>query len=415
MKKQMHLSMSAWTFKPRHSVRPPVGLPIGRAVWIALVLACVCNSSWAQLSAGRVMAASGTIKATDPQGKVRLLEKGGEVYSGDKVVTADGALAQVRLNDGGYLSIRPGTEMVFDRFVYDEKDASKSNFLVSLVRGGFRSITGLIGRTNPNAYQIRTSTATVGIRGTDHEPMVIQNIPGMAAMGAPGLYDKVNDGETFIRNKDGMLSLKRGDVGFAPLTAGQAPQTLPKIPAFYKVEVKVDARDPNDGASTKPETSSPAPTVDPLRPSTAARREALREAQNISPAPANAPNAGLQPPLAPTTGITGGTLPLGTRLAPATLQTSVIEPKSTSTVPLLAPTTLVTPTRIAPTTTLIAPTTTQIAPTSTLIAPSTTLIAPTTTQIAPTSTLIAPTSTLIAPTTTLTAPKTTINSTILLK
>lgn len=405
MTKPMHQSMSAWTSKPRHPAHPPVFRVSGRAMGLVLALACVCSPSWAQLYAGRVMSASGTIKATDTHGKERLLEKGSEVYSGDKVVTADGALAQVRLNDGGYLSIRPGTEMVIERFVFDEKDASKSNFLVSLVRGGFRSITGLIGRTNPDAYQIRTSTATVGIRGTDHEPMVIQNIPGMAAMGAPGLYDKVNDGETFIRNKDGLLSLKRGDVGFAPLSASQAPQTLPKVPAFYKMELKVDARDPNDGATGKPDRNAPptAKSGDFLRPTTAARREALRELQPLG-----------TKELAPAPTLTA---PTTTQLAPTTLiapTTKTLEP----TTMLVAPTT----TQIAPTTTLIAPTTTQIAPTTTLIAPTTTLIAPTTTLIAPTTTLIAPTTTQIAPTTTqiapsttLIAPTTTINSTILLK
>jgi hypothetical protein len=108
-----------------------------------------------------------------------------------------------------------------------------------------RSISGMIGKTNPDGYQIKSNTATVGIRGTDHEPMVIPpGVPGLAALGQPGLYDKVNDGETFIRNQVGLLSIKKGEVGFAAVgIANMAPQALKVIPDFYKIEVKVDARD----------------------------------------------------------------------------------------------------------------------------------------------------------------------------
>jgi hypothetical protein len=365
------------------------------------------SAVWAQLPAAKVMSVTGTVKAIDPQGRERFLEKGFEVRSGEKIITGDGALVQMRLNDGGFLSVRAGSEMVIDRFVYDEKNASNSNFLVSLVRGGFRSITGLIGKTNPDAYQIRTTTATVGIRGTDHEPMVIpEGVPGMAALGPPGFYDKVNDGETFIRNRNGVLSLKRGEIGFAPAIADRAPAILLKIPDFYKVELKTDARETGDRSDGKGDANRKAADGTMLlRPSLATRSATtttlLKDAT-----------------LAPVTTTTTTTL-----ISP--INTTVLSPVSstllTSEPVLLAPTT----TLIAPTTTLVAPissttliapiTTTTIAPTTTLITPTTTLIAPTTTYIAPTTTYIAPTTTLIAPTTTYIAPTTTIKSTTLLK
>lgn len=245
--------------------------------WLVVAaLLCCAPLTWAQQSAAKVMAVAGSAKAIDPQGHERALAKGADLYAGDKIVTADGALVQMRLNDGGYMSVRAGTELVIDRFVHDEKNASNSSFLVSLLRGGFRSITGLIGRTNPSGYQIRSATATVGIRGTDHEPMVILDTPGMQALGAPGLYDKVNDGETFITNKGGVLSLKRGDVGFAPLAGETPPQVLLKVPDFYKLDVKTDARESKDDADSKSDGNKRAnPGGGLLRPSVAARREAM--------------------------------------------------------------------------------------------------------------------------------------------
>jgi hypothetical protein len=235
-----------------HLTTHPLLRVLGRGfTFVLLSMAGLAGSAWAQLPAARIMSVTGSAKAIDPQGRERQLEKGAEVRSGEKIVTADGALVQMRLNDGGFMSVRSGTEMVIDRFSYDEKNASNSSFLVSLVRGGFRSITGLIGKTNPDAYQIRTATATVGIRGTDHEPMVIpEGVPGMTAMGAPGFYDKVNDGETFIRNRgaksDSQVSLpiahRKCCKEFLTFTKWMSKWTHAKLPALPMAKVMPIAR-----------------------------------------------------------------------------------------------------------------------------------------------------------------------------
>ncbi|MFZ2307501.1 MAG: hypothetical protein WAW34_09275 [Rhodoferax sp.] len=270
------------------------------SLMVAAALLGHTDRALAQQSAARVMSVSGVATATDPQGRERPLAKGAELFSGDKVVTNDTALVQMRLHDGGYMSVRPGTAMVIDRFVHDEKDASNSSFLVSLLRGGFRSITGLIGRTNPDAYQIRSATATIGIRGTDHEPMLVLDTPGLPSLGAPGLYDKVNEGETFIRNKNGVQSLKAGDVGFAPQAIDTPPQVLLKIPDFYKLELKADAREARkDGAEGGKGDGSKRAAAGAgalLRPSLAARKDAATAPAPANPAPANpAPQAGPTP------------------------------------------------------------------------------------------------------------------------
>lgn len=316
-----------------------------------LLSASLCLSTspaWAQNSAARVMAVSGDAKAVDAQGRTRQLEKGAELFAGDKVQTADASLVQVRMHDGGYLSVRANTEMVIDQFVYDEKDAGKSNFVMSLLRGGFRSITGLIGRSNPNGYQIRAATATIGIRGTDHEPVLVLDTPEaqLQTPSPPGLYDKVNDGETFITSKAGVLALKRGDVGFTPLSANVPPQVLLKIPDFYKIDLKTDARDPKDGgggAEGKPGAGTQ------LRPSVAARREAQAQAQqqqaaggtgtppasgtnNAAPAQPSAP-AGAGTSTAPSTPTAPGSTTATTKPAPTGTGTGT----TTATTPVLTP------------------------------------------------------------------------------
>ena len=390
------------------------------------VMAVASSSASAQavaaMSAARVMSVSGDVKVIDAQGTTRALVKGAEVRSGEKIITADGALAQIRLNDGGFMSIRPGTEMVIDRFNYDEKNAANSNLLISLLRGGMRSISGMIGKTNPDGYQIKSNTATVGIRGTDHEPMVIPpNVPALAALGQPGLYDKVNEGETFIRNQVGLLSIKKGEVGFAAVgQVNMAPQALKVIPEFYKIEVKVDARDPKEAAAID---ALGRRTLTPtggglLRPTTAARREAL-SADGLS-VPIKSLDAvrtldvGVSTTtIAPTT-TTVAPIASPTTLAPisATLSPTltVVEPVvspvlSTSTLPTLSTSTISTTTLVAPTTSTLS--TSTISPTL-----STTTISPIISSTLSSSTLIAPTTTTIVSPTTSTLSTTTISPTL---
>lgn len=355
-----------------------------RLLGLVCLMACI-PAAWAQQSAGRVMVVNGAAKAMNAQGQERNLEKGGEVFAGEKIVTAEGGLVQMRLHDGGYLSVRPATEMVIDRFVYDDKNAANSNFLVSLVRGGFRSITGLIGRTNPAAYQIRTSTATLGIRGTDHEPMVVpEGLAGPSGLTPPGIYDKVNDGETFIQNRFGVLSLKRGDVGFAPAKPDVAPQMLQKVPDFYKLELKTDGRDGKEAAEdTKPGNAKTLPKGALLRPSLVLRKDATLTDSKTDTTKTTEPTTLQIAPVLSTT-----------VLQPTTVVKEPITTTTTLTAPLLSTTTLT-----APTTTLISPTTTLTPITNTLISPTTTVVSPVTT-VTPITTTVIPTTTLIAPTTT---------------
>lgn len=318
------------------------------AAWIATILCGLLAPAWAQNSAAKVMSVSGTASAIDAQGRERPIAKGADVYAGDKVVTTETGLVQMRLHDGGYISVRPATEMVIDQFVHNEKDASQSSFLVSLLRGGFRSITGLIGRTNPSGYQIRTSTATVGIRGTDHEPMLILDTPGAQSQDPPpGLYDKVNEGETFIRNKGGILALKAGDVGFSPLATDTPPQVLLKIPNFYRLQLRIDAaRDAKDAADGKPDGARrPGAGGELLRPSLAARREALTNTDGkAAPVGTIAPVTAVTTPVAPAPTAPATPL-LTTEQKKAIVQTITATPQKTEPV---APTTPLTTQRTVP-------------------------------------------------------------------
>jgi hypothetical protein len=101
----------------------------------------------------------------------RTLGKGLPLNEGDRLTTAQGAVAIIKLKDGTRLTLRPNSEIIMKKFQYKEGDTDNS-MMMQLLRGGFRAITGLITKDSPDAAKIQTATATMGIRGTDFDARV---------------------------------------------------------------------------------------------------------------------------------------------------------------------------------------------------------------------------------------------------
>ena len=75
--------------------------------------------------------------------------------------------------DGGLVALRPDTKLKVDTYVFNGQEDGSENPVFSLLKGGLRAITGIIGKRNKERYNLRTPTSTIGIRGTDHEPFVV--------------------------------------------------------------------------------------------------------------------------------------------------------------------------------------------------------------------------------------------------
>jgi len=242
-----------------------------KALPVLLLLAAYAGAAFGV--AGNVQFVIGDVKLINRAGQTQALQKGAEINEGDRIVTADGASAQIKMVDGGFIAIRPNTDMGFDTYRYSGKEDGTESAIVSLLRGGFRTITGLIGRTNKQNYLVKTTTATIGIRGTDHEPMVIlAPQSGQVAIAEPGTYDKVNVGIAYIRNDAGSVDIHRNEVGFAPETKA-LPMVLPKIPPFYKptpAPGPAKAAAPAEKAAETPAPIRSTAVVDPTSTVTAA-------------------------------------------------------------------------------------------------------------------------------------------------
>ncbi len=120
-------------------------------------------------SIGEVEFSRGAGVAQSPGRLPRTMGKGLPLAEGDRLTTAEGAMAIVKLQDGTRLTLRPNSELIMQSYRFDGSVQQDNNMIMQLLRGGFRAITGLISKGSPNAAKIQTVTATVGIRGTDFD------------------------------------------------------------------------------------------------------------------------------------------------------------------------------------------------------------------------------------------------------
>jgi len=134
--------------------------------------------------AGRVDFATKGVSATGADGRTRALGKGAQIYSGDTIQTADNGRAQLKFTDGGQISLQPRSEFRIENYRYSGKPDGGESAIFNLLRGGLRTITGLVGTRERKSYAMRTQVATIGIRGTQYSLAYGDSITITATEGA---------------------------------------------------------------------------------------------------------------------------------------------------------------------------------------------------------------------------------------
>jgi len=148
-------------------------------------------------AAGKVVFVMGTPQAIDSAGTARNLVRGDAIYSGDRLVTGRGRL-QVNMADGAFISVQPNSEYILDNYNYSGQPDGTEQAVYRLAKGGVRAVTGLIGRTNKEAYKVNTAVATIGIRGTGHNTRLCAGDCGSGVK--DGLYHNTWEGITYVVN-----------------------------------------------------------------------------------------------------------------------------------------------------------------------------------------------------------------------
>jgi hypothetical protein len=190
------------------------------AIATAAALALGASAVFAA-SPGSVSHLSGTLSVKKADGSVRILSQKSEIQNGDTLSTERDSYAQLRFTDGGVVTMRPNTTVKIENVSFAEGKPKDDSFLYGLLKGGLRAVTGLVGRRSQDKYQISTSTATIGIRGT-----TLQAETGCTGpAGEVGVCVSVHDGEVAVITPEGERRAKAGEALMA--TAGKPPFTIP--------------------------------------------------------------------------------------------------------------------------------------------------------------------------------------------
>ncbi|MDH4048586.1 MAG: FecR family protein [Gammaproteobacteria bacterium] len=194
---------------------------------LAVLLSLSAIAAFAQ-DAGTVIFATGSVTAE--RKPPVALSKGDAVRVQDTIATADASRAQLLMIDGARIALRPNSRLKIDEYSYSEAapgnavTTSSDRGVSSLLKGGFRTITGAIGKQDEKDYEVRTAVGVLGIRGTDYTAVFCNAdcdwAPGVAA-GQPledGLYLGVTEGVIVFRNENGDIELMAGQYAFVPLS-----------------------------------------------------------------------------------------------------------------------------------------------------------------------------------------------------
>ena len=171
---------------------------------VLLTLTILSSHAYAQApaEAGKVLMAIGDVKVSRG-GQMIPLAKGASVQAGDGVITGIASNAQLRMSDGAVIALRAQTEFKINEYNFNGKADGSEKANVSLVKGGVRAVTGVIGRENKDNLQINAVVATVGIRGTGFNINVCEANcfnPDKTPV-KDGLYAGVFEGKIVVKNQ----------------------------------------------------------------------------------------------------------------------------------------------------------------------------------------------------------------------
>ncbi|MFY0640919.1 MAG: FecR domain-containing protein [Bermanella sp.] len=207
--------------------------------------------SWAAPIAGHVILTKGNVTAVMENGDSRSLKRRSEIFNGDVIKTGPAGSVQIRFVDKALMTIKANSEMNIESYLMAQQSESgdKEQVLMSLVKGGFRTITGTIGKGNKDAYKVNTPAASIGIRGTNYE--VQEEADGGFVMG-------VYSGGIQVENEAGTIELGEGaDFNFTRVKPKSSPKgLLAPPPTLAENSATEQNEEESEGEQTASEESS---------------------------------------------------------------------------------------------------------------------------------------------------------------
>ena len=146
--------------------RVPPGTLRGKVGMGAVVLLfALLLAPLAQAQVGHVVTVQGTAIVERAGQSPRVLGPGEKLLQKDVINVAQNSNAVLEFRDKSRITLRPNTVFRVDSY----SDTAPQGMVLGLVKGGFRAVTGDIGKANPQAVRFQTDTVILGIRGTEFD------------------------------------------------------------------------------------------------------------------------------------------------------------------------------------------------------------------------------------------------------
>ena len=184
------------------------------------------SAAHAQEVAGRVLAVAGSVNIQRGTQTINA-RPGTEIRSGDTLDLGPSSNTQVRFSDESLVALGPETTFRVTEYRYQGQQPGTQRAFLDLIKGGFRTVTGLIGRANHTDYKLVTPSAILGIRGTNFA--ACQDCTGLRGQKIPGLIALFTQGSGVMSTKAGEILLGTGQSGQAT-SPDVAPQRTLSMP-----------------------------------------------------------------------------------------------------------------------------------------------------------------------------------------
>ena len=227
-----------------------------RAYNISVVLVSVMlsmliegNQAQAATSVGKAIISIGKVFTTNKEGVETKLKRRGKVFEGDTIKVGKKSRLQLRFIDNQLVVLKANTVFRIDEYKFKDKNDNNKSAALTLLKGGMRSVTGLIGKSARDKYKVRTPVATMGVRGTHY---ILQVCNSDCGDGVQGLVGTVLEGEIEMTN-DGGTSTFGTDQFFNVPSSNDAPKTMTNPPSVLisRSETESNKEDKEDNKQAK--------------------------------------------------------------------------------------------------------------------------------------------------------------------
>ena len=217
------------------------------------------SSAWPL--AGTILNVLGTGKIQKQTGHIYPAIRNDQLYEGDTVIVSSASNLQIRMIDGAVIWLRSNTEFKIDTYKLKSNGASLDESSLKLIKGSLRTVTGIIGKQNPDGYKLNTPNATIGVRGTEFDAVYVSPSSANQFRAESGTYHRVFQGATEFRAGGRDQRVDQGQAVFASQSNPSGASKLQDIPNFLNLPPNSTQSPPPITPATNTASSNAAPLL----------------------------------------------------------------------------------------------------------------------------------------------------------